>query len=283
MKNITLLDGAVGTSLWELAEKAGIEKVPVWKYNMERPEMVTELHRRFIGAGAQMILANTFGANGPAVRRSSAYDPDEVVRAGVKLAKDAAKDSGVPVALSVGPLMQLMEPYGDLEEDEVAEIYRQAFEAGMSEGADLIMIQTFIDLGMMSVAAKEAKKFGVPVMCTLSFEKRGKTMMGNSVQDIIDELEPLGIDGIGMNCSLGPDLAINVIREFSEKTKLPLVFKPNAGKPILASDGSTVTDYDAKTFVREVAPALEFVDYVGGCCGCNWEYIRELAEKIKEN
>ena len=102
-----------------------------------------------------------------------------------------------------------------------------------------------------------------------------------TVQDIIDELEPLGIDGIGMNCSLGPDLAIGVIREFSEKTKLPLVFKPNAGKPILASDGSTVSDYDAKTFVREIAPALEFVDYIGGCCGCNWEYIRELAEKIK--
>ena len=281
MKNITLLDGAVGTSLWELAEKAGIEKVPVWKYNMERPEMVTELHKRFIGAGARIILANTFGANGPAVKRSSAFDPAEVVRAGVRLAKDAAKDSGVRTALSVGPLMQLMEPYGDLEEDEVAEIYRQVFEAGMSEGAELIMIQTFIDLGMMSVAAKEAKKFGVPVMCTLSFEKRGKTMMGNSVQDIIDELEPLGIDGIGMNCSLGPDLAIGVIREFSEKTKLPLVFKPNAGKPILASDGSTVSDYDAKTFVREIAPALEFVDYIGGCCGCNWEYIWELAEKIK--
>ena len=100
--------------------------------------------------------------------------------------------------------------------------------------------------------------------------------MGNSVQQVIDTLTPLGIDGIGMNCSLGPDLALPVIREFSKKTDLPLVYKPNAGKPISASNGSSAAEYDSATFVREIEPALEFVSYVGGCCGSNAEYIRAL-------
>ena len=197
MKKPVLLDGAVGTSLWEMAEANGVEKVPVWRYNLEHPEFVRALCERYVDAGA-----------------------------------------------------------------------------------DLILLQTFIDLHLMEIATRVAVRYGLPVFCAMTFEKVGKTMFGNSVQDVIDALTPLGIDAIGMNCSLGPDLALPVIREFAEKTDLPLLFKPNAGKPILAPDGSTVTDYDAETFVREVEPALDFVDYVGGCCGTNPEYIRLLGQRI---
>ena len=173
-----------------------------------------------------------------------------------------------------------MEPYGDLTEEEAGEIYYEMLSAGVKEGPDLILLQTFIDLSMLRVAAAEAKKFGLPVFCCLSFERRGKTMMGNSVEDMIEELEPLGIDAIGMNCSLGPDLAIPVIKEFVGKTSLPLIFKPNAGKPILAADGTTATAYSVKVFADDVMPALDFVDYVGGCCGSDASYIRELAARM---
>jgi 5-methyltetrahydrofolate--homocysteine methyltransferase len=279
-EGIVLLDGAVGTSLWAKAEARGFKKDPVWRYNIEHPEIVAELAAEYADAGAEIILANTFGANGPAVKRSSSYSTPEVVSAAVRILKEAVKGRNVKTALAIGPLSALMEPYGDLTEEETAEIYREMLEAGMKEGTDIILLQTFIDLAMMRVAAEEAVKFGVPVFCCLTFERRGKTMMGNSVEDMIEELEPLGVSALGMNCSLGPDLAVPVIREFVGKTSLPLIFKPNAGKPILAADGTASTAYNAKSFADELMPAMEFVDYIGGCCGSDPSYIRELASRM---
>ena len=200
--------------------------------------------------------------------------------AGVKAAKKVLDGTGVKLCLSVGPLMQLLEPYGDMEEDECAEIYDEMLDAGVGAGADIILIQTFMDLEMMRVATVEAKKYGLPVFCSMTFEKSGKTMFGNSVQDVIDVLTPLGIDAIGLNCSLGPDLALPIIKEFSEKTDLPLLFKPNAGKPILSEDGSTAVAYTAKQFAEDIKPALEFVSYIGGCCGSDAEYIKEIKKLI---
>ena len=279
-RKITLLDGAVGTTLWGIAEANGVKKEPVWKYNIEHPEFVEELTRRYLDAGCEIILANTFGANGPAVKRSSPYTSAEVVAAGVKAAKKVLDGTGVKLCLSLGPLMQLLEPYGDMEEDECAEIYREMLDAGVGAGADMILIQTFMDLEMMRVATVEAKKYGLPVMCSMTFEKSGKTMFGNSVQDTIDTLAPLGIQAIGLNCSLGPDLALPIIKEFSEKTDLPLLFKPNAGKPILSEDGSTAAAYTAKQFAEDIKPALEFVSYIGGCCGSDAEYIKEIKKLL---
>ncbi len=279
-KKITLLDGAVGTSLWGIAEKNGVEKVPVWKYNVEHPEFVVELVKRYVDAGCEIVLANTFGANGPAVKRSSDYTVAEVIEGGVRAAKKALEGTDVKLCLSIGPLMQLLEPYGDMEEEECAAIYDEMLDAGVGAGADMILIQTFMDLEMMRVATVEAKKYGLPVMCSMTFEKNGKTMFGNSVQDTIDVLTPLGIDAIGLNCSLGPDLALPIIKEFSEKTDLPLLFKPNAGKPILSEDGSTVTAYTAEQFAKDVQPALEFVSYIGGCCGSDEEYIKEIKKLL---
>ena len=279
-RKITLMDGAVGTTLWGIAEANGVKKEPVWKYNIEHPEFVEELTRRYLEAGCEIILANTFGANGPAVKRSSPYTAADVVAAGVKAGKKVLEGTGVKLCLSLGPLMQLLEPYGDMEEDECAEIYREMLDAGVGAGADMILIQTFMDLEMMRVATVEAKKYGLPVMCSMTFEKSGKTMFGNSVQDTIDTLAPLGIDAIGLNCSLGPDLALPIIKEFSEKTDLPLLFKPNAGKPILSEDGSTAVAYTAQQFAADIKPALEYVSYIGGCCGSDAEYIKEIKKLI---
>jgi len=282
-EKITLLDGAVGTELWAKAEKNGWKKEPVWKYNIDHPEIVAELAREYADAGSDILLSNTFGANAPSVQKSSSYSVSEVVSAGVKIAKEAVGGRGIRVGLDAGPLSELMEPYGDLTEEEVAEIYAEMFEAGVGAGADLIFLETFIDLAMLRVAAEEAKKYGVPVFCSLSFERLGKTMMGNSPEDMIEELEPLGVDAIGMNCSLGPELAVPIIRKFTGKTSLPLLFKPNAGLPVMKADGTVSTEYSAKAFVDGIAPALDFVDYIGGCCGSAPSYIRELAERIGKN
>ena len=274
-ENIVLLDGAVGTCLWQKAERHGVEKKPVWTYNITHPEMVRELAQEYLEAGSQIIMANTFGANGPAVRRSSKLDVGDVVRAGVRLTREAVGDRA-KVSLDIGPLTAMLEPYGDMEEDECQEIFEEQIGAGMQENPDCITLMTFMDLEMMRIAATVARQYDVPVYCLMTFEKHGKTLMGNSVQQIVETLAPLGISGIGMNCSLGPDMALPIIREFSEHTDLPLLFKPNAGKPVIGSDGKTAVAYDATTFAGDIAPALEFVDFIGGCCGSDPDYIRAI-------
>ncbi|MDD6159636.1 MAG: homocysteine S-methyltransferase family protein [Oscillospiraceae bacterium] len=280
---VTLLDGATGTYLWKLAEEKGYAKDPVWKYNVEHPELVSRLAKDYIAAGAEIILANTFGANGPAVSRSSGYSVAQVVGEGVRLAKEAAAGTDVKVALDIGPLTVMMEPYGDLTEEEAEEIFREQIGAGMSEDPDLVILETFMDLEMLKVAARVAKSYGVPVLCTMTFEARGRTMMGNSVEDIVEELTELGVDGLGLNCSLGPVDALPLIRAFAEATDLPLVFKPNAGLPTLDENGHETAAYSAQTFVSEVEPALELVRFVGGCCGSDPEYIRALRARLAEN
>ena len=280
-RKITLLDGAVGTNLWKIAEENNSEKVPVWQYNITHPEFVAELSKRFIDAGAEQILANTFAANRQTVSRAPGFNVSDVVRNAVRIAKESVKGTNVKVSLSVGPLMQMLEPWGDMTAEEAYELFEEQIGNGMDEKPDSIVIQTFIDLDMMKIAADVAKRYNVPVYCMMSFEKIGKTIMGNSVQDFIDEMTPLKIDAIGMNCSIGPDLAEPVMRMFKGNTDIPLMFKPNAGKPILAPDGTTVSTYTAEDFVKDVMPSLEYVDFIGGCCGADPSYIKLLGETLK--
>ena len=131
-----------------------------------------ELTKGFLDAGSEIILANTFGANGPAVKRSSSYSVDEVITSGVKIAKKVLAGSNVKLCLALGPLTQVLEPYGDLEKDECAAIYDEMLRAGIGAGCEMVLIQTFMDLEMMRIAAVEAKKYGVPVFCSMTFEKK---------------------------------------------------------------------------------------------------------------
>ena len=282
MNRPVLLDGAVGTTLWHLADAAGVKREPVWKYNIEHPELVSELHRRYVEAGAQIMLTNTFGANRQMVTRSSPYKVSDVVRSGVKLAKEAVKGTNVKLAAACGPLKDFMEPYGDLEEEEVEDMFTELIGSAVDEGVDMVMVQTFLDLDSALVACRVAKKLNMPLFCTLTFEKTGKTLMGNSVEKVCKALEDVGADGVGMNCSLGPNMALPIISEFRKHTKLPLVFKPNAGLPITSTTGDTTAPYTAEMFVEEVRPAFDFVSYIGGCCNTDDEYVRLLARALEE-
>ena len=275
MNKVTLLDGAVGTSLWEKAS----DKQPVWRYNLENPSIVRELHAEMADAGAEIVLANTFGANGGAVSRSP-YTVEDVVRTGVRLCRETVGDRA-RVALSVGPLMGLLEPYGDVTEDEARALYTEMIGFGMREHPDLIYLQTFVDLEMLKIAAECARRYDVPLFCSMSFEKVGKTMMGNSVEDMVNELAPYRPDAIGLNCSLGPELALPILATFRQHTELPLLFKPNAGKTTLV-DGQAVSEYSAEGFVADVLPAVELgASYIGGCCGANAKHIALLRDALR--
>ena len=277
LKNgVTLLDGAIGTSLWEKTDN----KVAVWRYNLDNPRIVCELCQEYVEAGSEIILSNTFGANRIALKGTD-YNVHDVVSAGVKLAKEAV-DGKAKVALSIGPLPVLLEPYGDLSEQEAYEIFDEQISAGAEEKPDIITIETFMDIEMMKIAVRAASRQGLPIFCMMTFGEVGRTIMGNSVKDVVDGLSGLPVSAVGLNCSLGPEAALPVIQEFSKYTDLPLIFKPNAGKPVF-KDGITQTNYDISEFVKDSLPALHYgVKYIGGCCGSSPKYIKALHAAIEE-
>ena len=273
-KDIVLMDGASGTCLWE---KTG-DRSPVWRYNIENPRIVSELAAEYVDAGSRIIMTNTFAANRPSLKRTN-YSVREIVSAGVRLAKDAVGDRA-KVALDVGPLPVLMEPYGDLTEEEVFELFDEQIRAGIPEKPDLIALETFMDADMLRVAAEAAAKHDLPIFATMTFTEVGKTIMGHSVARFVETLEGLPIAAVGLNCSLGPEKAVNVIASFRQYTDLPLIFKPNAGKPIVV-DGVERVEYDVDTFVTDSLPALRYgVRYLGACCGSSPAYIKALSKSI---
>ena len=273
--DIVVLDGAMGTKLWEKAN----DKKPVWRYNIDNPQIVSEVTREYVAAGAQIVQANTFGANRYAANREG-YDVREVVSSAVRLAKAEAAGKA-KVSLSVGPLPLMMEPYGDLTEEEAAEAFKEQIAPGVEAGADLIAFETFMDADMLRVAVETVAEFHLPILATMTFTEVGKTIMGHSVAYFIEAMEGLPVEAVGINCSLGPEMAVPIIASFEQHTDLPLIFKPNAGKPVVV-DGVSKVEFDIDTFVNDCAPALEHnVKYIGGCCGSSPDYIRALIRMVR--
>ena len=156
MKNITLLDGASGTRLWALSEAAGLPKAPSWTYNVTHPELVEQVAREYVEAGSQIIMSNTFNSN-RATLADQGHSVTEVISAAIGAAKSAAAGRA-RVALDVGPLSGMMEPYGELTEEEVTDIYAEQIGAGLVAGADMVFFETFMDPEMLRCAVVAAKR-----------------------------------------------------------------------------------------------------------------------------
>ena len=278
-QKVVLLDGAVGTSLWKKAN----DKRPVWTYNIEQPEIVKELAKEYIAAGSQIILSNSFAANRSFVSRESGYDVKSVVQAGIRLAKEAVEGTDVKVMFTIGPLMEMMEPFGTLTEAEATAMYEEQIGAAMEMDTkpDIIYVETFIDLNMAELAIKVAEKYDAPIFCSMSFAESGFTIMGNSVDDFIAAMEQHPqVKAIGLNCNLTPGEALPVIAQFKGKTSKELLFKPNAGQPKV-ENGQTISGESATIFVEEALQALDYgVTYIGGCCGTDPSYIQLLKSEI---
>ena len=169
---------------------------------------------------------------------------------------------------------------GDFSEEEAFELFDEQIRSGVPEKPDLIVLETFMDADMLRVAAEAAAKHDLPIFATMTFTEVGKTIMGHSVERFVETMEGLPIAAVGLNCSLGPEKAVDVIASFRQYTDLPLIFKPNAGKPIVV-DGQERVEYDVDTFVADSLPALRYgVRYLGACCGSSPSYIRALSKAI---
>jgi len=274
---ILILDGAMGTVLQQRGlPPGGIPEL----LNLTDPALIAGVHRDYAAAGAQVVYANTFGANRRKLA-STGHTVEEVVTAAVRLARDAVAGTGARVALDMGPLGELLEPMGSLTFEDAYALFREMVDAGVKAGAGLIVIETMTDLYEMKAALLAAKEGSrLPVFATMSFEENGRTFTGCTIPSMARTLEGLGADAIGLNCSLGPDLLAPLLKELCENTRLPVIAKPNAGLPD-PLDGHY--HMGPEEFARAILPCLDAgVTIFGGCCGTTPEYIKCLRAALAD-
>jgi len=279
-KEIILFDGAMGTVLQQRGLKAG--DVPE-KLNIEKSEEIIDIHKSYLKAGAEILTTNTFGANALKMEEIE-YSVEEVIAAGVENARAAVMESGIEaaVALDMGPLGELLEPMGSLSFDEAYNLYQQQVLVGVEYGVDLIHIETIADLYEARAAVLAAKEnSNLPVFCTLTFEEDGRTFTGASIRSMISVLEGLGVDGIGLNCSLGPEKLEPLVEEVLRYSETPVILQANAGLPVV-EDGETVFKISPEDYFKPIGRLYEKgLAVVGGCCGTNEEFISLIADNLK--
>ena len=273
--NLIFLDGAMGTVLQQRGLPAGGQPELL---NLTRPELLEEIHREYIAAGSRIIYANTFGANARKLAPTG-HGVEEVVTQAVRIARKAAEGTDALVAVDMGPLGELLEPMGSLSFEEAYNLFREVAEAGARAGADLAVIETMTDLYEARAALLAVKEnTDLPVFVTLSFETGGRTFTGCTIPSMARTLEGLGADAIGLNCSLGPDLLLPLVKELCESTRLPVIAKPNAGLPDPV-DGHY--HMDPESFAQALLPCWEAgVTIFGGCCGTTPDYIRRVRQAL---
>ena len=268
---LIILDGAMGTMLQQAGMPLGVRPEI---YTLEHKDILMRIHKKYIEAGSNIIYANTFQAN---AHKLKGFDVsvEQVILENVHTARlCCTKDT--KVALDVGPIGELMEPYGTLTFDEAYTIYKEVVLAGQKAGVDLIVFETMTDLYEVKAAVLAAKEnTNLPIWVTMSFEKSGRTFTGTKVACMASTLDGLNVDAMGINCSLGPSEIYPLICEMSEWTNKPLIVKPNAGLPDPATGNY---EMDAKSFGNQMEAFKQLGVYImGGCCGTTPDFIQTLA------
>ena len=271
-RRFVFMDGAMGTEL----QKRGLQ--PGQKPELaalEMPQTLTAIHAEYAAAGAELLLANTFGANARKLA-GSGHTVAEVVAASIACAKQAAAPCGALVGLDIGPLGELLAPAGTLPFADACTAFAEIVRAGAAAGADFVFIETMTDLYELKAAVLAAKENSdLPVFTSMSFEANGRTFTGCTVESYAVTAAGLGADAVGINCSLGPQEILPFARRLCRTVPagVPVFVKPNAGLPNL--DGSY--DLTAEEFARQMqAYAATGVSLLGGCCGTTPAYIAAL-------
>ena len=277
-KRILFFDGGMGTLLQEQGLQAG-ELPETW--NLKNPEPIIQIHKAYLAAGADIILANTFGAN----RFKYGEDLEKIVTAGVANAKKAVAESGKKayVALDIGSTGKLLKPMGTLDFEEAVGVFAEIIRVGEKAGADLILIETMSDTYELKAAVLAAKEnSALPIMATVIFDESKKMLTGASPQVVVSLLEGLGVDALGINCGLGPKQMKEIVKELLKYASIPVIVNPNAGLP-RSENGKTVFDVGAEEFAQDMEEIVTMgAWFAGGCCGTTPAHIQAMVEKCKE-
>ncbi len=277
---VLLADGATGTALQQRGLRAG-ECPETW--NLSHPDAVQAIAAAYAAAGSQLVYTNTFGANGVALRRHGLQERmAELNTAAVHLAR-AGVGPGVAVAGSIGPTGALLEPLGDLTAAEAGQAFAEQAAALVAAGVDALVLETFSHLpeALAGLRAVRGATAG-PVVVSLSFEARGRTVMGVSAEEGARALTAAGADALGANCGGAWDgVALALAGLARSAPGVPLLLKPNAGTPRATPTGSVYPE-GPETFAAFVAAqaARWPVRIAGGCCGTGPEHIAALRRSL---
>ena len=272
---ITLLDGAMGTMLQQAGLKLGDRPETL---SITAPDVVASIQRRYVAAGTRLLLANTFCANAHKLA-GTGFTVEETVSAAVAVALAACEGTDARVALDIGPIGELLEPLGTLSFDEAYALFAQMIDAGVKAGAQAVFFETFSDLGELRAGVLAAKeRCSLPVYASMTFEQSGRTFLGVRAECAAMSLAALGVDAVGVNCSLGPVEVAPILRAMRSVTDLPLILKPNAGLPDPATGEYHTTPQEFAKACAELT-ALGAV-YIGGCCGTTPDFIDALNKEL---
>ena len=281
-KEILYFDGGMGTLLQEKGLAPG-ELPETW--NLEHPEVIREIHRRYIEAGSDIVLTNTFGANALKFH-DERCSLKEIVESAIDHVKAAIREAGddrrIYTALDVGPTGKLLKPMGDLDFETAYEAFREVMVIAEKAGADLIHIETMSDTYELKAAVLAAKEnTSLPVFATAIFDERRKLLTGADVPSVVALLEGLRVDALGINCGMGPEQMLPVLEEMLRYSSLPVIVKPNAGLP-QQRDGRTCYDVLPEEFAYLMKRITNMgASVIGGCCGTTPEHIRAMKDACR--
>ena len=273
---IYFFDGAMGTMLQSRGLK--LREVPEI-LNLTNPDLIKSVHLEYKNAGADFITANTFGANKFKLSESN-YSVNDVITAGAKIAREAAGSNSY-VALDIGATGRVMAPNGDTSFNEIYDCVAEMVNAGKNF-CDVILLETFTDLYELKAAILAARENSdLPIFATMSFEESGRTFFGTSIEAMTYTLEGLGIDALGVNCSLGPSQLLPLVEKICSISHIPVMVQPNAGLPKMI-DGHSHYDVGADEFAKiSVEFAKMGVSILGGCCGTTPEHISKMKNSLQ--
>jgi 5-methyltetrahydrofolate--homocysteine methyltransferase len=275
-------DGAMGTMLFERGVAPG---EPPESVTLSRPEVLEEIARLYLDAGADILETNTFGGSPLKLALHGLERETEALNRGAVEAVRRAVGARAYVAGSCGPSGRLLEPYGDTTPGAMADSFRRQLAALIAAGVDCICVETMTDLAEATLAVRAAKDLSAatPVLATMTFDPTPRgyfTIMGVSVAAAAAGLADAGADVIGSNCGNGVEHMVAIAREFRRHTALPLLIQPNAGLPRMVGD-STVYD-ETPAFMADKARELlsAGVSIIGGCCGTTPAHIAALRAMV---
>ena len=274
-------DGSWGTQMQKRGLKPG--QCPD-SWNLSHPQQVREVAEKYVSAGSQIILTNTFGSSRLSLAHFDLADKAVDINAtGVKISKAAAGDRALVFA-SIGPTGRMLVS-GETTAEELLRVFEEQANVQKRAGADGIIIETMIDIDEARIAAKAAKKTGLPIIVSMVYDSgkdKDRTMMGNSPEEVVAEISKIGVDGIGANCGQGIEAFLPICRRMRQATDLPIWIKPNAGLPEVVDDG-VVFRTTPREFVQNVPDLIQAgANFIGGCCGTDQEFVKAIRQAIAE-
>jgi 5-methyltetrahydrofolate--homocysteine methyltransferase len=279
---ILVLDGATGTNLQRRGLPAGMPS-DIWV--MDNPDAVMQLHQDFLEAGSDILLTDTFGSTRMHLGHAGLADRFEQTNwRAVELACKVVAGTDVMVGGSMGPLGEMLQPYGLLSEANAQAAYAEQASVLTEAGVDLLVIETQFDLNEAKAAVHGARSVtDLPLVCSFSYDRGTRTMMGVKPAQAGEELAEMGVTAIGINCGRSLEDNLKALRELRQVIDLPIWFKPNAGLPHTDAEGHLQYDVTPEIMAAEVLLWIEAgAKLVGGCCGTSPDHVKAIAQAVRQ-